>query len=355
MTTAIRLQDAVSQYLTRRERRVAKGTFVNDRSLVLRFQAFIGGNPWMSTLTAGMVEDFFYSGLPNALSLALKPTTFNVARGRLSHFITYAHKHGWLTKDLLDDVVAQTPPEQHQRRFTATELIHLCDTPVYPQERILLVLACNTALRITDITSLRLCPVNDQGELDSETKTVDLDGGWLHVKVHKTHKRDDLPITLELDAALREWLIHYETTIGRPLEPGMHLVPAKDNSTWGTGPREFRYRPWDQITRPDNIYRRAVEAAELPFTKGNGFHTLRRSFARIFYEELKRQAHPDPIRPVQAMLHHAKPEMTYHYIGVQLDREARNEVLRGQAFLSRLAADTSNVTMLRRADGQSSL
>lgn len=352
MTTAIRLQDAVSQYLVRRERRVAKNTFINDRSVILRFQAYISGNPWMSALEAGQVEDFFYSGAPNSLGSQFKPTSFNAARARLGNFIKYAQKHGWTNKDLLDDVATQQPPEQHQRRYTATELMRLCTVSAYPQELILMALVCNTALRITDITSLRLCPVKDDGELDTETKTVDLDGGWLHVKIRKTHKRDDLPITLELDAALRSWLTHYQTVLGRPLEPGMFLVPAKDNHTWGSGPRDFTYRPFDQITRPDNIYRRAVTAADLPFTKGNGFHTIRRSFARIFYEELKRQDHPDPIRPVQAMLHHARPEQTYHYIGVQLDREARNEVLRGQAFLSRLAADTSNVTDLRRrADG----
>lgn len=351
MTTAIRLQDAVTHYLDRRSRRVAKGTFVNDQSLVLRFQAFVGGNPWMSTITAGMVDDFFYSGAPNAFPLTNKANTFNVAVGRLGHFISYTRKHGWLSVDVMDEVIRRPKVELIHRRFTATEMLRLCAAPQYPQEKMLVTLACNTALRIADITSLRFSPLDENGKLDTATRTIDLEGGWLHVKIHKTHKVDDLPITLELDAALREWLIHYQDVLGRPLEPGMFIVPAKDNSTWGAGPREFTYRPFDQITRPDNIYRRAVDAADLPFTRGNGFHTLRRSFARIFYEELKRRGHPDPIRPVQAMLHHATPEMTYLYIGVELDREARNEVLRGQMFLSRLAVDTTNVTQLRRADG----
>lgn len=351
MSTAIRLQDAVAAYLERRERRVTKGTFVNDQSLVLRFQAFVGGNPWMRTITPGTVEDFFHSGHPNAFPLANKASTFNVAVGRLATFITYCRKHGWINLDVMDEVMRKPKLELAQRRFTATELLSLCQTPRYPQEKILVALACNTALRIGDIGALRFSPVGEHGDLDTATQTIDLDNGWLRVKIHKTHKVDELPITLELDAALREWLVHYQDVLGRPLEPGMFIVPAKDNSTWGTGPREFTYRPFDQITRPDNIYRRAVADAGLPFTKGNGFHTLRRSFARIFYEELKRRSHPDPIRPVQAMLHHATPEMTYHYIGVELDREARNEVLRGQMFLSRLAADTTNVTQLRRADG----
>ncbi len=354
MAEAVYLQDAVARYLARREKTTSHGTFVNDRSLVLRFKGFIGGNPRMRSITSDQVFDFFYSGTELALNEGLAETTFNVARGRLGHFMRFCERRGWTAGTMMDEVITKTVPEQNQRRFTATELWALCNAPVHPQEKILVALACNTALRITDIRSLRMCTVDGHGDLDPATPTVDLAGGWLHVRISKSHKQDDLPIELELDAAIREWLTHYSEHLGRPLEPGMFLVPAKENIPWGTGPDDtrdtFRYKPLNRISRPEDQYLRAVQAAGLPFTKGNGWHTLRRSFARIFYEEMKRRGHPDPIRPVQATLHHDKPEMTYHYIGVQVDRQDRNEVLRGQMFLSRLAADATNVTQLRAVE-----
>lgn len=350
MAEAIRLQEAVSGYLIRREKQTARSTFVNDRSLFLRFQKFIGGNPYMVSITADQVWDFFYSGSENALSSTLAETTFNLAYGRMGHFIRYCEKRGLVRTLLLDGITYKQVPEQNQRRFTATELVHLCTATKQPQERILIALACNTALRISDITSLRLSTRDAKGVLLPETPTLDLDQGWLHVRISKTGKCDSLPITTELDTELRAWLTHYATVYGKPLEPDMLLVPSKVGSYWGSD-FDFQYRPYTQITTVESKYRRAVQDAGLPFTKGNGFHTLRRSFARVFYEELKRLGHPDPIRPVQASLHHAKPEMTYHYIGVALDREFRNEVLRSKTFLTRLAADTTNVTQLRPLEG----
>lgn len=345
---SIRLNDAVAAFLRNQEAQTTPGTYANMKSLVTRFAAYVGGNPWMSTVGSEQIEGFLIGGGPRALSRTLAESSFNVARGRINTFWGYCLRKGWTTNGGLEDVRRKDVPERIRRRFTATELVALCAAPTQPQEKILMALGCNTALRSCDITKLTICGRDSSGKVDPALRTVDLDNGWLRVKVHKTRRQDDLPITLELDAALREWLTVYPVEIGRDLEPGMFLVPAK-SMVWGS--TYGRLRPYDIITRPDKIYQRMVEAAGLPFSKGDGFHTLRRSFARIFYEELKRQGHPDPIRPVQAMLHHATPEMTYTYIGVELDREARNVVLRGQLFLSRLAADTSNVTQLRSADG----
>lgn len=352
---AIRLREAVARYLQRRERRLAKGTVVNDRSLLTRFLGFVGGDPWFSAITPGKLEDFFTTDNIGALSPDLTEATYNAARGRMITFLAYATRQGWCPGHLMEDVPSKEQPELVMRRFSATELMHLCETTKRPQERILVQLACNTALRISDITQLRMVTADSRGKL-LDVPTVDLDEGWLNVYIHKTKKVDSLPITFELDQALRAWLTHYGEIIGRPFEPGMYLVPAKRNGEWGSGPdRAFTYAPLHQISSPSSLYRRLIQEAGLPYTKGDGFHTFRRSFARLFYEELKRTQHADPIKPVQAMLHHITPEMTYRYIGVQPDREARNVVLRGELFLSRLAADTSNVTPLRRTGAQGSV
>ncbi len=349
MAEAMRLQDAVTRYLERRKRQVAKTTYKNDESVVLRLQRFVGGNPWMSTIESDVVWDFFYSGSARALSATLTEVSFNKARDRVGQFVNYCERRGWVRPLLMDDVKPRTPTEMLQRRYTATELMCLCDAAPTPQEKILVALACNTALRIGDILSLRLSVLDDRGELDPSTPTVDLAGGWLRVRVHKTKKQDNLPITLELDAALRAWLTHYTVTLGRPLEHDMYLVPAQDNDSWDRTPAGATYtlKPYDRVTTQDTKFHRIAELAGLRHSRGNGWHTIRRSLARLLYEDLKRRGHPDPIRPVQAMLHHTDPGMTYRYIGTAPDRQDRDEMLRGVSFLGRLAADTSNVTVLR--------
>ena len=60
-----------------------------------------------------------------------------------------------------------------------------------------------------------------------------------------------------------------------------------------------------------------------------GSHTLRRSGARAYYDHWVAEGRADAIRIVQTLLHHKKVEQTQEYIGLELDRANRDELMRG--------------------------
>lgn len=346
----MRLGAAVEHYLSRRENRFTHNTMVTCRSTFNSLVRALGPSTPMRSLRPDQLEDYYCANLEGGISPKLAASTYNKDRARVALFLKYCERRGWVAPLLMEDVVPRDEPEVNRRRYSATELCRLVDSAETEQEKILASLVTNTALRIADVLKLRMCPVDDRGDLDRQTKTVDLSAGSLRVRIYKTSKVDELPITSELDSALRRWLTHYSQAVG-PLEDGMLLVPAVSVGGFPGSPRVAKIKPYSLISNPNVKYDRLTSLAELPRSKGDGWHTLRRSFARIFYEEIKRVGHPDPIKPVQAMLHHSNSKQTYYYIGVDVDRATRNDVLRGKLFLTRLAVDTSNVTQIGGAHG----
>jgi integrase len=56
--------------------------------------------------------------------------------------------------------------------------------------------------------------------------------------------------------------------------------------------------------------------------------------ARALYDRLVDDGHGDPLRLVMATLGHAHPQVTERYLGIQPDRERRNDLLAGSNLLS---------------------
>lgn len=345
-TASPRLQEAVARYLALAEQQTTLNTYRNTRSILNRFVIHTRINPLVSQITAEHLESFFYRGSLGSLA----ESSFNKAVQRVGQFFTYCQRKGWASHYLMDDIKSKEEVETEMRRYSASEMYHLYTTCKNPQERILFALACNTALRIADITALYIGAWDPRRKVVTDDPTVDLANGFLHVYIHKIRKTDAFPIVAELDEELRRWLTTYTETIDAPLTPVMRLIPSKWNAGFDSA-RTTKLMPYNRITTTAPIYNRVVTASGLPNGRGDGFHTLRRSFARIFYEDLKNANHPEPVRPVQAALHHATPDMTYRYIGVQVNREERNDLLQGKTLLSRLAADTTNVVKLGVARG----
>jgi integrase len=186
-------------------------------------------------------------------------------------------------------------------------------------------------------------------------RDVDLQGGWLHARIHKTRQEDLMPIPTELDAELRRWIAHYQATVGH-LDPGYFLVPARGTSPmWGEGGKivghHSLYRPEKQIRQTGTIVRPALVDIGFP-TKDHdgkplseGSHTIRRSGARALFDELIERKDERALRVVQAMLHHSSSEMTERYLGITADRRSRDEIIRGQRMYSQQA---DNVVVLAR-------
>lgn len=161
---------------------------------------------------------------------------------------------------------------------------------------------------------------------------VNLDRGVIRVWRPKTKTRDELPICLELHESLVAWLSDYRDAVGGDLDPDWYLYPAR-------GPRPaprvdgtrlpHPLRPNRKMSHPGHIIRRALVASGYD-NEGDGGHVLRRSSARCLYESLRNSGAENALRIVQAALGHQSIRQTEHYVGVDVLREARDDLLKGR-------------------------
>lgn len=176
--------------------------------------------------------------------------------------------------------------KRERLRLSPAELIRLLECTGHPRDRAVLALAMNTALRASEIAGLRL------GD-------VDLDGGWLTVRITKSAVEDLMPVTLELDHELRVWLDFYAANTSGPLGPTAYLFPAKAPGRWrySTTPTpgveqrmgnsvyvHGKLNPTMPIRKPAETVQRALRQSGYEIAAGEGLHTVRRSLARAFFD-----------------------------------------------------------------------
>lgn len=192
--------------------------------------------------------------------------------------------------------------------------------------------------------------VRDQEAADLRIRDVNLEAGEITVRIFKTGEEDRMPISAELDDELRRWLSIYTAEVG-PLLPHYYLLPARrvgferdpDTSRFSTVAYSL-LRPERKIIRMGTIITPVLEDIGFPVVTtegkrcGEGAHTIRRSGARALFDNLvampfnEREA--DPIRTVQAMLHHKSLQQTEEYIGARPDRMSRDRIIRGRKMYS---------------------
>jgi integrase len=196
------------------------------------------------------------------------------------------------------------------------------------RDRVALALLIYTLARDGEITDLRI-------------RDVDLDAGYIMMRVHKSRKEDRMPISAELDAELRRWLTVYSEEIGF-LEPHYYLVPSRD--TRGVPgedgsfveQRHVRFVPERRIPQLGKMVNPALEDIGFPTRDANGrplwegAHTARRSGARALFDSLSASGYDFALRVVQSMLHHSSMQTTEAYVGLSADRRSRDEIIRGK-------------------------
>lgn len=329
--TTPHVSEAVDHFIRVRQTTCAKATCTNDRALLNRLVR-TSGDPQLHQLTRGHIEEHF-----TALA-DQKPSSWNKERSRLSTFFAWCTRRGWITEDLMADIRPKRVVREQRLRLSQDQLLRLLDVSD-PRDRAFIAVAMNTALRASTITSLRV-------------KDVDLARGYLHVYVSKSAFEDELPITAELDQELRRWLVAYAHDIGRPLQDEDYLLPSRGN-------RRPRYRDGRfmgtigdlrtdvRIGHPAAIIKRALER-QLGITtlRGEGVHTIRRSIARHVFEQASEQGHDGALRVAAALLGHSSTQTTELYLGIDRDRQKRDELMRGRSLFGR---PSENVVPIRKA------
>jgi integrase len=338
----VTLSEAVQQYVDLRYATCAATTASNDASVLRRMVKAVG-DIQVRHVTETHIERWFFSeeGLQKTVH---EPSSFNNYRKRLVRFFRFCSMKGWLRTDPMIHIRARRVPSKERQRLDAGGLLRLLETTANPRDRAFLAVAINTGLRSNEIARIR---VGD----------VDLDGGWLLANISKTAEQDTMPITSDLDAELRRWLLRYQSDLGCPLASEMHLLPAYSGDRWNYVEASDggkvkvsvpgNWKPASPVTNPQQIVHRALRILGMP-TKGEGLHTVRRSIARLYFDSMTDKGYDAALRATSALLHHKDAATTETYLGLTRERRHRDDTLRGQPFLTALVSD-ANVVPLRRS------
>jgi integrase len=297
-------------------------TLENYRHILRRFQRQVG-DIYPRSLEPYHFTQYFAArpkgpGIQVDHSVMREFTRWCVANGHMGRF-----------DNPMEGRKAPTSMPRQRRRLHFSLFSELLDSAerTHPRDRMVVGLGIYLFLRASEMQDLRI-------------RDVDLNSGFIDVRITKVHQVDQMPISLELDRELRRWLTYYTEHCG-PLQDDWYLVPGYDmrKTQWsgGYGRTLVPTRMADR-RRLATAVQRALKGlgwdlqTEAKDPLREGVHTLRRSGARALFDTLVDQSYDGALRRVQAMLHHADSKMTERYLGIEIDRQHRNELIRGVAM-----------------------
>lgn len=324
---SISIENAEAEYLHwRTAQQYAKNTVRNDRSAIKFLKDTVGADY--------PVEHIDYDDALAVLERASdtrSASSVNMVQSSLSAFFKWCRQRRYMgvDNDPFLGMRYRKVPKKERRRLAVHEFPAFLDSAVEPRERAACALGLYLFLRSSEVVNLRL-------------RDVDLQAGTIGVTVHKTGDYDIMPISAELDVELRRWLTVYAQEAG-PFDPSWRLIPSKTQAGFGT----HKINPPAKVSRPEEIVKRTAAAYGWTDTYWQGFHLLRASGARAWFDELIEQTVDGALKIVQAHLHHASVTMTERYLGLTADRAKRDRILKGESMFPSIVE--SNVTQIRSA------
>ena len=362
-----RLSEAVTEYLNIQQAKTGtdghrgSNTAAADNN-VLRMFLRMSGDRVLTNLTAQHVESWFYGpgGIRDhhkveskragkqQISPPVSEATHNHYRSRLKMFFKWCIQRGYMKADVMAQTEPLTVPKTKRQRPGAVTLLALLDAAENSRDRAYLAVAMNTAMRASDIRSLRL------GD-------IDLEDGWIYAKIRKTKGQDDKPISEDMDRELRRWLTEYAESLGRPLRNDDYLFPRRRGGlishydTDEDGNRIMVRHPYvwvtDQYIKDTHlIVQKAMAKLGMPTYK-EGTHTVRRAVARAYFDWVaSEKGDSAALRETAAFLNHSSTATTELYLGLDVDQERRNKRLKGKPFLTAMVDQQDNVVPLRKAE-----
>jgi len=323
----IRLSAAVDQYAKHNLARGLSPNTIRTQLSALRVFEDVVGDVWLKDIGHNDVDRVFST-------YSWQPSTRNTKIGIYRAFFKWAKARNYTATDPMFGWRMMTPPEKDRTRIPMSEWPKLFNACLHPQEEIVIAIGLYLFLRVGEMRALQL-------------QHVRLSESLVEIWRPKTRQRDTMPISAELDPYLRRWMT-YLAGLGYS-KPDHYLVATRkrdlelvrgEGAIAGTGTVDAT-RP---ITQPSRTVRRVLTRAGY-YTLQEGGHTLRRSGARAYFDELVAQGYDGALRRVQSMLGHATSQMTEQYLGLDLDRQQRNADLAGKPMFSRT---TGNVYGLDR-------
>ena len=335
----VKLSTAIEAYLSAREADgYAANTIRNNRKDLAKMLDAVGDMK-VANVTALHLDRVF------AANTHLSAGSLNNLQASIAAFVAWCRARGYMRPDAnpLAGRRYRRTQSRERRRLHLGQFERLLDAADHPRDRVVLALGLYLFLRQSEIRDLR---VGD----------VDLDAGEISVRVYKTRDSDTMPIPAELDAELRSWLTYYAAEQG-DLRHDWYLCPAKRSPGFGPGRTRLpeTLKPDKPMVKIEDIAKRAMNKIGFSTrtaagkSEWEGMHTLRRSGARALANQLMDDGYDGALRTVQSMLHHANLSMTERYLGLEIDKERRNTLLRGQRMFPQGGGNVVRLAERRQA------
>ncbi|WP_406527413.1 tyrosine-type recombinase/integrase [Streptomyces sp. I8-5] len=335
------LHEAIKKFeRAQRAEHVPEGTVRQYRSVLNRLQTQFPGRQFAGIKTNDLSQ-FLYG--EQGITVGRKPATGTTYRSALNSFFAYGALMGWTkTQTVVPRPVFRTKAVRAKTdpmptRLSPSALVLMLERSEHPMMRGMIAVGIGTALRISDILKLK---VGD----------VDFHIGEIAVWVQKTGRFDAMPITVDLEEELRRYLGWLTQETGATGRGPAYLFPGwTRRNAEGTGhlyyvpdaTQKCSY-PW-ALKRLNTLY----EECGIPVQPKEAWHVIRRSVARIYFDQLRHEiSHDHALRQTAALLGHKNTETTERYLGLHAERLARNESLRGKRFIG--VTPDATVTPIRR-------
>lgn len=324
MTT---LNDALSDYYEVKLSHLAASTRKQHEATLERWRTWVvretQPNVYLPDIDDRMMVRYFNRLLPPGH----EPRTYNNYRQILKKFWDFCRGEAWVRTNPMRHVDPLRVSARVRLLLSPDELLRILDISE-PRDRIALAVGMNTALRAGDISKLTIGSVN----LGNDT---------IQVSIQKTGAEEILPMTSELRTELLKWFTTYATVMGMPVSalpnnwtliPPIQSVAVNVHDT-ALGRREV-FEPHRQLTHMERIVQGALRKLGHP-TRGEGFHTIRRSMLRSMHDLAVADGESDAIRMVQAMAGHKNQQTTEIYLGITHEKRRRDAMMQGKSFLTR--------------------
>lgn len=280
------------------------------------------------------IDTTLMSRYHNRFRSRVAPNTFNLYRSLLNGFWKYCVGEGWVLTNPMRHIDNVAVPMEEKTLLSAMELLEMLEEADLARDRVALSTGMNTGLRSQDIAHLKIRHVN-------------LTDNSLTAYIHKTKKIDIMPITAEYRAELLTWFDAYAELMGlasiHDLNNDWTLIPPmRGVAMHGYQGSKLQLKVYNTHSAPHRIVQVALAKRGLP-TLREGFHTLRRSAGRIVHDEAVAQGVGNPMRVAMTFLGHKDQKTTEIYLGISYDKQIRDEMMRGQSFLT-VAAERGRET-----------
>lgn len=333
------LSDAIGHY---KADRVSKGyarNTVRAEQYTLREFLAAAGNIQVSSIGPRQVDALFFKKQDWAAGTA------NKAKAHLQSFFKWSQARGYMprTADPLEGIRNRRATPRDRVVIPPTEFTTVLEAADNPRDRAIVAIGLYLFVRVSEIRMLKWQNV----DFDEARKGTERWTPTVTVYRPKTQTEDVLPMSEELYHELRRWRLAYSAEIGQVPVPTFYLIPRRTpfrftgipGQSGGLVPMGQQLLiPNKDVKDLTKVIRKVLEnSGYLGIWEGG--HTLRRSGAIAWYNQLSSVGHDRAIRMCQAMLGHASIRTTEVYLRLDLDRKTRNDLLAGKRMFPPVPGD----------------